>query len=183
MEVSSFCQTETVVHKGLEGLRRLRHLGLGLLWWGLAAAPRGMGKANAWPHGEERARLLAASELLHQTGISFVAIVLVGLGGGRFYEAHVEATTSLLKELNPPGVAFSDLVVVPGTPYTRLVEKGILEVLSPERMAVQRRAFEQIALTAPQYDYEANGSKVRLRCTHTAVVAPLAAAFQPHPRT
>lgn len=66
VEVSSFCHTESVVHKVLEGLRRLR---LGLLWWGLESgcAPllRGMGKANAWPDGEERARLLAAGELLH----------------------------------------------------------------------------------------------------------------------
>ncbi|MGQ9559628.1 MAG: hypothetical protein ACUVTG_13765 [Candidatus Oleimicrobiaceae bacterium] len=41
---------------------------------------RGMGKANAWPNGEERARLLAADELPHQAVIYFVAIVLVGLG-------------------------------------------------------------------------------------------------------
>ncbi|MGQ9854455.1 MAG: hypothetical protein ACUVTG_13770 [Candidatus Oleimicrobiaceae bacterium] len=62
------------------------------------------------------------------------------------------------------------------------MEKGILDVLSPERMTVQRRAFEQIALTAPQYDYEVNGSKVRLRCTHSAMEARLAPASQPHRR-
>ncbi len=162
VEVSSFCHTESVLSKGLEGLRRLQCLGLGLLWWGLESGCtpllRRMGKANGWPRGEERARLLEAGEILHRAGIYFVAIVLVGLGGERFYEAHVEETTSLLRELNPPGVAFSDLVVVPGTPYAQLVERGILDVLSPERMAAQRRAFEQIAITAPQYDYEVSGS-------------------------
>jgi radical SAM superfamily enzyme YgiQ (UPF0313 family) len=156
VEVSAFCRTESVLAKDVDGLRCLRELGLGLLWWGVESGSgrllRLMGKGRV--PGAERERILAAGEMLREAGIHFVAIILVGLGGERFYDEHLQETLSLLRQLDPPGVSFSDLVVVPGTGYAELVEAGLLDVLPPQRMAEQRRAFEQSDLAVVQYDYE-----------------------------
>lgn len=158
VEVSAFCHTESVLAKGVDGLRRLRELGLGLLWWGLESGSarllRLMRKTKGGVPGTERERFLAAGETLREAGIHFVAIILVGLGGERFYDEHLQETLSLLRQLDPPGVSFSDLVVVAGTGYAKLVEAGLLDVLPPQRMAEQRRVFEQSDLAAVQYDYE-----------------------------
>ncbi|MBC7188532.1 MAG: radical SAM protein [Calditrichaeota bacterium] len=181
VEVSAFCHTESVLAKGVDGLRRLRELGLGLLWWGVetgsARLLRLMGKTKGGVPGTERERILAAGEMLRGAGIHFVAIILMGLGGERFFEEHLQETLSLLRQLDPPGVSFSDLVVAPGTGYAKLVEAGLLDVLPAERMAEQRRVFEQSDLAAVQYDYElgvdqGNGRESELGGVERAAFSP-----------
>jgi len=159
-EISSFSHTETILQKGKKGITELRDAGLGMIWWGIETGSANLLKLVNKSRNKSssdrsiRQEILKAGNILSDSGVYYVAIILVGLGGEAYFDEHVEETSTLLGELQPPAVSYSDLVVVPGTPYETMVSGGKLDALSVERLSQQRRILENLDLMGPQFDYE-----------------------------
>ncbi len=79
-------------------------------------------------------------------GVSVGVIVMIGLGGDRFADAHVADTVAAVKAmaLGPGDVLyFSDLVEIPGTPYPARAAQAGLRALTPEECRAQRRRIRE----------------------------------------
>lgn len=79
-------------------------------------------------------------------GVSAGVIVMVGLGGDRFADAHVADTIAAVNAmaLGPTDVLyFSELVEIPGTPYPVLAAQEGLRALSPGECRAQRRRIRE----------------------------------------
>ncbi|MBN1347824.1 radical SAM protein [candidate division KSB1 bacterium] len=160
LEFSSFTHTDTIISKGVAQMRELKTLGLDFIWWGLESADVELLKLirktrnNHADSDNEQRKLYQAAGILEKADIFYVPIILVGLGGERFFRQHVTRTIAFLEHIMPPGFSLSDLVVPDGTGYQRLIQKGSLDLLSAARLSEQRQLFENMNITSPQFDYE-----------------------------
>jgi len=82
-------------------------------------------------------------------GIHVGVIVMIGLGGHRYAERHVDDTVRLLNRLalgSGDLLYFSDLVEVPAAPYPRMAAGEVIRPLDAAGRALQRQAIrEQLA--------------------------------------
>ena len=159
IEFSSFTYTETIIAKGIDQLKELNNLGLNLIWWGVeSASPDLLRLVRKVRNGStdsrsETKKLFQAAEILEQSSIFYIPIILVGLGGETFFDEHVTKTTKFLEEIQPPGYSLSELVIPVGSVYCRFIQQGRLDLLSSERMREQRAIFENLNIETPQFDY------------------------------
>jgi len=75
-------------------------------------------------------------------GVHVGVIVLIGAGGERFFDCHVEHTVALIREMQlQPGdfIYLSPLIDVSGAEYATLAAAEHVEPLSPARLAEQER--------------------------------------------
>jgi len=140
IEFSSFTYTETIIAKGESAspdlLRLVRKV-----------------RNGSTDSRSETKKLFQAAEILEQSSIFYIPIILVGLGGETFFDEHVTKTTKFLEEIQPPGYSLSELVIPVGSVYCRFIQQGRLDLLSSERMREQRAIFENLNIETPQFDY------------------------------
>jgi len=162
VEVSAFIHTETIVKMGLDLFYDLKREGLTMLWWGVESGCedllRAVNKINysAGKNNKYQQDVLKAGQILNSAGIFYVTMIIIGLGGERYFDTHVNQTRALLEEIQPPGIVLSNLVVDWTSQYARQIEMGEFDVLSPQRMQVQREFIESIAQNSFQFDYDLN---------------------------
>jgi len=142
--VSAFADAFTGARKTAGDFKALGKLGLRRVYVGLESGHdpllRFVGKPGRAGDAVETVRALKSAGL--QAGV----MVMVGLGGDRFADAHVADTLSAVQamELGSGDVLFfSDLVEVPGTAYPRLAEAGGIRPLSTDERRAQRERLRQ----------------------------------------
>ena len=77
-------------------------------------------------------------------GVQVGVIVMTGLGGEPFADAHVADTIAAVNQMQLGEgdlIYFSDLVEIAGTPYPRIAEREAIGSLSAENRAMQRGAI------------------------------------------
>jgi radical SAM superfamily enzyme YgiQ (UPF0313 family) len=90
------------------------------------------------------ADVIEAVSLLKRAGISASVIIMTGIGGDRFAQAHVAGTIAALNEMPLAAgdiVYFSPFVDHPGSEYGQLVETEGIRVLDDARIAAQEAAI------------------------------------------
>ncbi len=103
-----------------------------------------------------RAQVVETVRAIKDAGVNVGIMVMIGLGGDRFTDAHVADTADAVNEM-PLGAGdllyFSELVDLPGSPYlSAAAQAGIRALTAAERQA-QRRAIESrlhFATSRPQ---------------------------------
>ena len=81
---------------------------------------------------------------LHGVRVSAGVIVLLGVGGEQFFDAHVRGTAKALSEMRlgrEDLVYFSELVEHSGLEYATRAQARAVRPLDPDRLAEQRRAI------------------------------------------
>ena len=124
--VSTYATARNLLEKSPEQLRRLRDLGLSLLYIGpesgddvtLQRLAKG---ASAAEHAE-------AARRARDAGMEQSLIFLLGAGGRERSEAHARASGRLATTMDPRFLSTLTLTVVPGTPLARLAEQGRFEL-------------------------------------------------------
>lgn len=79
---------------------------------------------------------------LKEAGVSVGLIVLIGVGGDRYYQAHVEQTVALLSQLSLDSqdiVYLSPLVETPGSDYSERAAQARIRSLTAEEQQQQLR--------------------------------------------
>ena len=137
--VSAYATALNVAAKSDAELRRLRELGLSLLYMGpetgddvtLQRIAKGAGFAE---------HALAAKRV-HAAGMKLSAMFLLGVGGVDRSHEHAEGSARLVTEMDPEFLSVLTLTVVAGTPTATLAARGQFELPSIERMLEELRTI------------------------------------------
>lgn len=143
--VSAYATAMNLNEKSPEELRRLRELGLRLLYIGPETGDDVTFKRIA--KGADFDAHVRAARRAREAGLDLSAIFLLGAGGLARSEEHAEASGRLITEMDPRFVSLLTLTVVPGTPIAKLEERGKFEVPGPERLLEELRTI--VARAAP----------------------------------
>lgn len=160
--VSTYATATNILDKSPEDLKRLRNLGLTLLYIGpesgddvtLARIAKG---ATASDHAE-------AARRAHAAGMALSVIFLLGVGGVERSREHAEASARLTTEMDPEFVSLLTLTVIPGTPIATLMNRGKFQLPSVPEMLEELRTFVTLA----------NPTDAVFRTNHASNYLPLA---------
>ena len=143
--VSAYATARNVVDKTDADLRRLRELGLSLLYVGPESGDDVVLQRPA--KGAGFAEHAAAGKRAHAAGMKLSAIFLLGAGGTERSREHAEASARLVTEMDPEYLSLLTLTVVPGTPISRLVERGEFVLPPVEQLLTELRTI--VASSSP----------------------------------
>lgn len=123
--------------KAPEDYAQLRDLGLRRIYIGLESGDAELLRFLRKPATPEDA--VEAVQAMKAGGLAVAVIVLLGAGGDRFAQAHVDHTAQVLQAMHLDAhdlLYFSELVITPDMPYARdAVRKGIRELTPAEQQA------------------------------------------------
>jgi radical SAM superfamily enzyme YgiQ (UPF0313 family) len=140
--VRAFTDTWSGAAKGADCYREYAALGLRRVYVGLESGDRELLRFLNKPSRPEDATALVAA--LHAAGLDVGVILLLGIGGERFFAAHVRASAALLRALalrQHDLLYFSEFAPSPGAGYERRVDGPDLLPLPAARCAEQRDAI------------------------------------------
>lgn len=160
--VSSYATAMNLLEKTTDQLRRLRELGLRLLYIGPESGDELTLKRIAKGAGFDDH--VGAARQADAAGIKLSAIFLLGAGGVERSAEHASASARLAGEMSPRFVSLLTLTVVPDTPLARLAEKDRFELPDVAGLLRELRTF--IA--------EAEPRDAILRTNHASNYLPLA---------
>jgi radical SAM superfamily enzyme YgiQ (UPF0313 family) len=124
--VSAYATALNVAARSDAELRRLRELGLALLYVGPETGDDVTSRRIA--KGAGFAEHALAAQRAHAAGMKVSAIFLVGVGGIERTREHAEGSARLVTEMDPEFLSVLTLTVVPGTPIAALASRGEFEL-------------------------------------------------------
>ena len=143
--VSAYATAMNLVAKSVEDLRRLKALGLSLLYTGPETGDDVTFKRIAKGAGFDEH--VEASNRARAAGITLSSIFLLGAGGNARSQEHAEGSGKLITAMDPAFVSVLTLTIVPGTPIAKMQERGKFELPTVERMLAELRTI--VAVAAP----------------------------------
>jgi radical SAM superfamily enzyme YgiQ (UPF0313 family) len=127
--VGIYANAKDILRKDVEELKRLRDLGLGIIYLGVESGDREVLKRikkNATVD-----QLVGAGRRVKESGILLSVTVILGIGGVERSQVHAEETGKVLSEVDPDYAGALSLMIVPGTTIEREIEAGRLELPTP----------------------------------------------------
>ena len=122
--VGIYADSRSILKKGADGLKALRGLGLGIVYFGAESGDEVT--LQSVRKGATVERQLAACKLVDETGLKLSVMVLLGLAGQEGSERHARATGRFLVSGSPTYGAALTVTPVPGTEFHDAVESGVL---------------------------------------------------------
>jgi radical SAM superfamily enzyme YgiQ (UPF0313 family) len=120
-QVSCYAMATNVTGKSAAELRRLRELGLSLLYIGPESGDETTLKRIA--KGQDYAEHVEAARLAKAAGMRQSVIFLLGAAGLDRSDEHARASAKLATDMDPEFLAALTLTVVPGTPLAKLAAR------------------------------------------------------------
>lgn len=127
--VGIYGDSRAILRHGVEGLSRLRELGLGIVYFGVESGDEET--LRAVRKGATVERQLAACRVAREAGLKLSVMVLLGLAGTAGSRRHAEASGRFVVAAAPTYAAALTVTPVPGTELSRQVEEGRLAL--PDR--------------------------------------------------
>jgi len=143
--VSAYATAINLLEKSPEELRRLRELGLSLLYIGPESGDDATLKRIA--KGASFDDHVEAARRAHDAGIKLSAIFLLGAGGIDRSDEHAIGSARLATAMDPRFVSLLTLTVIPGTPIAKLESAGRFTLPAIAGLLRELRLF--IAETKP----------------------------------
>ena len=137
--VSAYATALNLAAKGDAELRRLRELGLSLLYVGPETGDEVTFRRIA--KGAGFAEHAVAARRAHAAGMKLSVIFLLGAGGTDRSREHAEGSARLATEMDPEYLSLLTLTVVPGTPIAALAARGEFALPSIEGMLGELRTI------------------------------------------
>jgi radical SAM superfamily enzyme YgiQ (UPF0313 family) len=143
--VSAYATAMNLLAKTPVELRRLRELGLTLLYIGPESGDDPTLKRIA--KGADYADHVRAAELAREADMQLSAIFLLGVAGIERSQEHALASARLASAMDPRFLSLLTLTVIPGTPIAKLAGRGGFEL--PEITGLLREMRSFIAAAEP----------------------------------
>ncbi|MBA3396670.1 MAG: radical SAM protein [Deltaproteobacteria bacterium] len=137
--VSCYAMAKNVLAKSDAELRRLRDLGLTLLYMGPESGDDVTLKRIA--KGSTAADHVEAARRARAAGLELSAIFLLGAGGSERSAEHAAASADLASAMDPQYLAALTLTVVPTTPLATLAKRGKFELPRVDQLLGELRTF------------------------------------------
>jgi radical SAM superfamily enzyme YgiQ (UPF0313 family) len=145
--VSTYATARNLLEKAPQELRRLRELGLSLLYIGPESGDDLTLRRIA--KGADAAEHIEAARRAREAGLEQSLIFLLGAGGRERSEEHARASGRLATAMDPRFLSTLTLTVIPGTPIARLEDQGRFELPEVSGLLRELRWFiEETHLTA-----------------------------------
>ncbi len=143
--ISAYATAMNINEKSAGELRRLRELGLRLLYIGPETGDDVTFKRIA--KGANYQDHVAAAKRAQEAGIELSAIFLLGAGGSERSQAHAQGSAKLITNMDPKFISLLTLTVIPGTPIAKLQARGKFKLPTVEEMLMELRTI--VALAEP----------------------------------
>ena len=160
--VSAYATALNINDKSVDDLKRLRELGLSLLYMGPETGDdvtfKRIAKGSSFDEHVEAARRA------HEAGMKVSAIFLLGAGGTERSKEHAEGSAKLITEMDPEFVSALTLTVIPGTPIDKMQAQGKFTLPTVTRMLEELRTIVA----------EASPTDAVFRTNHASNYLPLA---------
>jgi radical SAM superfamily enzyme YgiQ (UPF0313 family) len=141
--VGAYANAKSVALKSDDDLRRLKELGLGILYYGVESGhPQVLGDISK---GSTPQKLITQGQRVKAAGIRLSVTVLLGIGGTARSQEHARATGELLSAMDPDFVGALTLMLIPGTPLGDQAQAGAFSL--PDAPGMLRELREMIAHT------------------------------------
>jgi radical SAM superfamily enzyme YgiQ (UPF0313 family) len=127
--VGIYANARDILKKGVEELKELKDLGVGIIYLGLES-----GNPEVLKRIKKNAAvdlMIHAAKRVKEAGILLSVTVLLGIGGVELSQVHAEDTGKVLSEMDPDFVGALSLIVVPGTPIEKEIRTGNLVLPTP----------------------------------------------------
>jgi radical SAM superfamily enzyme YgiQ (UPF0313 family) len=160
--VSAYATARNLLEKTPEDLRRLRDLGLGLLYIGPESGDDATLKRIA--KGATFEEHVNAARRAHDADMQLSAIFLLGAGGVARTHEHAEASARLATGMDPRFLSLLTLTVIPDTPIATLEARGEFVLPDIHGLLAELRTF--VAGAAP--------TNAIFRTNHASNYLPLA---------
>lgn len=147
LPADGFATVRSVARWAMSELEDLGSLGMRRLYIGLETGSRALFRLLR--RRDPLAMLGPQVARLHDAGLAVGLTVVVGLGGERWADEHLEATVECVKGLGLTAgdrVSLSPLVIEPGSQYAQWARADRSAPLGPEALRGQVRAFEAALL-------------------------------------
>jgi radical SAM superfamily enzyme YgiQ (UPF0313 family) len=137
--VGAYANAKSLKIKGLDQLRRLREMGLGILYMGLESGDDET--LRAINKGASAETMIAMGRKAKSAGFKLSITVLLGLAGRRRSQIHARQTGRILSAIDPDYVGALSLMLIPGTPLYEDHRQGRFQLIEPMEMLAELRTM------------------------------------------
>lgn len=163
--VSAYATAQDILRKSEIDLKRLRNLGLKILYLGVESGSDEVLKDVK--KGSTVSDMVQAGKRAKTAGIKISATIIIGLGGKEKWEINAIETAKLINEIDPEYLGLLTLTVDQGTEMYEKVQRGEIRELEPIEVMMEIRKFvEELKVT-----------DCVLRSNHVCNYVPLAATL------
>ncbi|MHA2005692.1 MAG: radical SAM protein [Promethearchaeota archaeon] len=127
--VSCYSKALDVLRKSDEELKVLANAGLDIVYMGLESGSNTV--LRLMKKGTNSESFIKAGKRLLNAGIKLSLYIILGLGGKKYSEEHVEGTARVITEINPTIFRFRTLMISQATPLWDDLNSGEFTLLSP----------------------------------------------------
>jgi len=159
--VSTYATARNLLGKTPQELKRLRELGLSLLYIGPESGDDMTLRRIA--KGADAAEHVEAARKAREAGLEQSLMFLLGAGGLARSELHARASGRLASAMDPRFLSTLTLTIVPGTPLARLEDEGRFELPDVQGLLQELRWFVE----------EAHLSNAIFRSNHASNYLPI----------
>lgn len=143
--VSAYATAVNINEKSDAELKRLREIGLSLLYMGPETGDDVTFKRIA--KGSNFDEHVEAARRAHEAGMKVSAIFLLGAGGTERSREHAQGSARLISAMDPEFVSALTLTIIPGTPIAKMQAAGKFTLPSVTRMLEELRTM--VATASP----------------------------------
>lgn len=163
--VAAYATAQDILRKSENELRRLKDLGLKILYLGVESGSDEILKDSK--KGSTVSDMVEAGKRARKAGIKISATLIIGLGGKEKWEMNAIESAKVISEIDPEYLGLLTLTVDQGTEMYDKVHRGEITPLSPKEVMIEIRKFiENLHVT-----------NCVLRSNHVCNYVPLAATL------
>ena len=130
-----YATAENILSKSNEELARLASKKLNMAYLGLESGSDKI--LHMVVKGNTRQDMIDASLKIKTCGWSLSTIAMLGIGGEKLSQEHIDETASMISLTGPHFFSFLTTFAIPGTPYYRMVQRGTIKPLSSKKLLLE----------------------------------------------
>jgi len=127
--ISCYAKALDILRKTDDELKELSDAGLDIVYMGLESGSSNI--LRMMRKGTNARSMIIAGKRILKAGIKLSLYILLGLGGRKYSDEHVNETAKVLTEINPTIFRFRTLNILPNTPLWEEWKRGEFELLTP----------------------------------------------------
>ncbi|MHA1783389.1 MAG: radical SAM protein [Promethearchaeota archaeon] len=127
--ISCYAKALDILRKNDDELKELSDAGLDIVYMGLESGSSNI--LRMMRKGTNARSMIIAGKRILKAGIKLSLYILLGLGGRKYSDEHVNETAKVLTEINPTIFRFRTLNILPNTPLWEEWKRGEFELLTP----------------------------------------------------
>lgn len=135
--VSAYSAPRDILRKAPEELKKLRDLGLQLLYLGVESGSDKI--LEITNKGVNSREMIEAGQKAKNAGFKLSVTVISGLGGKKLWQEHGRESAKVINAIQPDYLALLTLLVQEGTLLREAIERGEFQLLEPKEVLKETR--------------------------------------------